>query len=592
VNTGLANLAYSTAFVDELARSGLEHACVSPGSRSTPLALAFAQDPRIRLWVHIDERSAAYFALGLAKAARKPVALLCTSGTAAANFYPAVVEARYGRVPLLVLTADRPPELRENGAPQAIDQLGLYGRHAKWFAEMATPDETPELQRYVRAAACRAHATALSSPPGPVHLNFPFREPLLPAPDDALETGPVQPGRPGGEPWTRVTQGRRRPEPALIERLAREFGGIERGLIVCGPHDDPGLAGPVALLARRLGYPVLADALSPLRSGPHDRSLVLDSYDAFLREPEWPAAHAPEVVLRFGALPTSKPLVGFLQRHPESRQIVVDEADAWRDPTLLAAEMVYADPALLCCDLAAALGGGDTPRGGWAAEWLRANGRSRAAIDRTLGETGEMSEAGLFAELSTLLPEGSTLYVGNSMPVRDLDSFFGSTPRRVRALCNRGANGIDGVVSSALGASAVSEGPTVLAIGDLSFYHDLNGLLAARLYNLDLTVLLVNNDGGGIFSFLPQTGHPRHFEELWGTPTGLDFRAAVEMYGGEHVRAETYSELRAALTQGMQRGGLTVVEVRTDRERNVRLHRELWAGVSRALAESPVGAAT
>ncbi len=591
VSAGLVNIAYSTAFVDELVRSGLRHVCISPGSRSTPLALAFAENRAVRTWMHVDERSAGYFALGLAKASRQPVALLCTSGTAAANFYPAVVEARYSRVPLIVLTADRPPELRENGAPQAIDQLGLYGSHAKWFAEMALPDESLELLRYVRATACRAYSTAAADPPGAVHLNFPFREPLLPAPGEYLANDSGDAGRPDREPWTRTGQGVRLPDSGLVERLARELNATPRGLIVCGPCDIPGVTEPLVRLARLLGYPVLADGLSPLRYGAHGLSLVLDKYDAFLRDAEWAAEHEPELVMRIGAAPTSKPLTQYLQRYPSARQIVVDEADGWRDPSLLAAEIVYADPALLCDALAAALGERDARAQDWAAAWLEANVQAGEAIEEKLGQTDGMFEGKLFAELATLLPSGSTLYIGNSMPVRDLDTFFGSTSNRVRVLCNRGANGIDGVVSSALGTSAEAEGHTVLVIGDLSFYHDMNGLLAAKLYDLNLTVLLVNNDGGGIFSFLPQVAHPKHFEQLWGTPTGLDFRLAVEMYGGRHVRAETYAELRDGLRLGIEGGGLTVVEVRTDREENVRLHREMWSVVSRALrGKSVLGA--
>ncbi|MDP9351125.1 MAG: thiamine pyrophosphate-dependent enzyme, partial [Chloroflexota bacterium] len=413
--------------------------------------------------------------------------------------------------------------------------------------------------------------------------NFPFREPLLPLPDE--EARPLE-ARPDRAPWVRVARGTTAPDGTMVERLARELAPLEKGLIVCGPQDRADLAPQVSRLASRLGYPILADGLSLVRSGPHDRSLVLDSYDAFLRYGEWADRYAPDVVLRFGAAPTSKPLVSFLQRHAHARQIFIDEVGGWRDPSLQASEMLYADPVLFCRELAARLSREGRPSGEWAGEWVEANARTRHIVGARLGETESLSEAGLFAELSRLLPDGAALYVGNSMPVRDLDTFFASSPKQVRTLCNRGTNGIDGAVSSALGVAAVLEGPLVLAIGDLSFYHDMNGLLAAKLHGLNATILLINNDGGGIFSFLPQRQHPEHFEALFGTPTGLDFQVAVRLYGGEYVLANDWCALRQGLTHGIASPGLTVVEVRTNREENARLHRELWAAVEHALQPS------
>ncbi len=581
MSIGLANRAAAQAFVDELARCGVRHACVSPGSRSTPLALGLAEDPRIRVWIHPDERSGSFFALGLAKASGIPVVLLCTSGTAAANFFPAVVEAAYARVPLLMLTADRPPELRDNGAPQAIDQSRLYGVHVRWYTELPVPDSSPGIERHVRVTACRAFAAALGIPAGPVHLNFPFREPLLPDPADLVTSMQVG-DRPDGEPYVRVTRGPRIPDSTQIRQMAADLDARHRGLIVSGPKDDGRLAEPLVRLAHRLGYPVLADGLSPLRTGPHDRSLVIDTYDASLRDPVWCDAHEPEVILRFGAMPTSKPLVQYLSHFPQARHIVVDDGEGWRDSSLLAAEMAYADPVEFCEQLDAALGQRPDLSMGWAQEWLDAHARTQRAISDTLTGMCGMFEGRIFAELRRLLPDGATLFVGNSMPVRDLDTFFGATDTAIRTLCNRGANGIDGVISTALGASVECTGPLVLAIGDLSFYHDMNGLLAAKQYGLNATIVLINNDGGGVFSFLPQAEHREHFETLYGTPHGLDFRDAVRLYGGEYLRSDTWSDFRAAIVRGIASPGLTVVEVRTDREQNVRLHRDVWSAVAEA----------
>lgn len=587
---GQIHFAYVGAFVDELARAGLRHVCIAPGSRSTPLAVMLAQHPDIKLWLHLDERSAAFFALGMAKAGREPVALLCSSGTAGANFYPAVIEARYSRVPLVVLTADRPPELRENGAPQTIDQIRLYGEHAKWFVDVALPETSIDMLRYARTLAGRAVATALGAPSGPVHLNFPFREPLMPLPLDLPETSAhvdstAWLGREGGAPYVLTAQARRLPDAQLVDWLAEDLTGAERGLIICGPQSDPALAGPVSDLATALDFPLLADPLSHVRSGPHDRDNVLDSYDAFLRDPGIVEALQPDVVLRFGALPTSKPVLLYLQRYPEARQIVIDGGDGWEDPTLLAGGMIHADPAETCRLLVNALRDRRVAGPGWLERWREIERQTRAVVEASLLEFDELFEGRVFAELARLLPDGSTFYASSSMPVRDLDTFFPGSSRSIRFLSNRGANGIDGVVSSALGASTVSTGPTVLAIGDIAFYHDMNGLLAAKLHQLDATIVLVNNDGGGIFSFLPQAAHPEHFEALFGTPHGLDFRPAADLYGASYCLASNWAEFSDAVARGLTETGLKIVEVRTDRERNVTMHREIWRAVSAALSD-------
>ncbi|HVO41013.1 MAG TPA: 2-succinyl-5-enolpyruvyl-6-hydroxy-3-cyclohexene-1-carboxylic-acid synthase, partial [Aggregatilineales bacterium] len=525
---------YVSAFVDELGRSGVHNVVICPGSRSTPLAMIFAEqeklDGRIKIWMHIDERSAAYFALGMAKASRQPVAVLCTSGTAAANFMPSVVEAYYSRVPLIVLTADRPPELRDVGAAQAIDQVRLYGSHTKWYQEMALPDATPDLLRYVRMTACRAAAEAVALPAGPVHLNFPFREPLVPlrSPDESWYRRQV-----GDAPLVSVV-----PEPdhmdhGFVKALFEELVTIERGLIVCGPQDDPYFPSAVVELAERLNYPLLADPLSQVRC--RTCGTIIANYDAILRDADFVARFEPSVILKFGAIPTSKPLVQYLGRYPDCRQIFVTRS-RWEDPTFLASTVIRADPENLCCYINYLMRErseteGAIIRGVWASAWLEASEAAKGAVSRTIEEFTSAFEARVFTELADFLPAASTLYLGSSMPVRDGDTFFPATEKKIRFLSNRGANGIDGVVSSALGASTVTSDPLVLVLGDLSFYHDMNGLLAAKLHHLNATIIVINNDGGGIFSFLPQAGYPEHFESLYGTPTGLDFSHTAALYG-------------------------------------------------------------
>jgi 2-succinyl-5-enolpyruvyl-6-hydroxy-3-cyclohexene-1-carboxylate synthase len=594
-----AAFAYVGAFVDELARAGVRHVCIAPGSRSAPLALTVAEHPALRSWIHLDERSAAFFALGLARMLDAPVALLCTSGSAAANFLPAVVEARSACVPLLVLTADRPPELRDVGAAQTIDQNRLYGAHAKWFVDVALPEATPSLLRYARALAGRAAALAAAAPAGPVHLNFPFREPLVPVavePPAELSAGDALAwrGRPDGAPWVRVADARPAPDPGTARHVADVLREARRPLLVCGPQPDPALAAPLATLARALGAPLLADPLSQVRWGAHDRSAVIDRYDAALRDDATAAELAPDVVLRVGAPPTSKALQQYLQRHATARHLVVDAA-GWPDPALLAADVVHADPRLLCERVLERLADGAArpvePAAcpAWLPAWRRVDAAAGAALAAHGAALAEPFEGRALAEIAALVPAGGTLCVSSSMPVRDLDAFAAGDGRTLRVLANRGANGIDGVVSTALGAAAAARelggGPTVLVIGDLAFYHDMNGLLAAKLHALDATIVVLNNDGGGIFSFLPQADHPAHFEQLFGTPHGLGFGPAAELYGARYHRADSWEALREGVAAGIGGRGLHLVEMRTDRARNVVLHREAWRTVALALAE-------
>jgi 2-succinyl-5-enolpyruvyl-6-hydroxy-3-cyclohexene-1-carboxylate synthase len=362
--------------------------------------------------------------------------------------------------------------------------------------------------------------------------------------------------------------------------LVAALNRSERGLIVVGPQEKPELATLIARLAQRLGWPVLADPLSQLRFGAHDRSQVIDSYDAFLRDEGFVHAAAPDTILRFGAMPVSKPLLQYLQAHPACEQIVVDGGAGWRDPMLAAAQMVWADPQSLLAALLDRLP--NRSGGAWLARWHSAQRATRATLTRLIDGFDEPFEGRVFAELATILPDRAALVIGNSMPIRDADTFLAGGPRTMRVFGNRGVNGIDGTISTALGIAAAGGDPTVLVLGDLALIHDLNGLLAAKLHALNLTIVVINNDGGGIFSFLPQAAYPEHFERVFGTPHGLDFAPVAQLFGGSYTRCADWSEFRAAIATGLQ-GGLHLVEVRTDRARNVALHRALWPAVGAAL---------
>jgi len=558
------------AFVDELARCGVREACTSPGSRSTPLVLSLAREPRIRATSHLDERCAAFFALGIAKAGGVPAALACTSGTATANYLPAVIEAHEARVPLLVLTADRPPELRDLGAGQTIDQVKLYGSAAKWFLEVDDHRATPERLRWLRQLACRAFWTAVDGRPGPVHLNFSLREPLVldgPLPDDDT-------GRAGGRPYVTRPRAAAGPPDALLDGLRAELEARPHAVLVAGRTERDGALGPaLAAFAERAAIPLLADPLSGARRGP----AAVAHYDALLRDPEWAAAHEPQLVLRAGDLPTSKPLRRWLHGLDDALQLTFDPEAAWQDPGGAVATILATDPRATLDALGDRLA--ERRDHAWLERWRRADRAAAASIARALSPAG-LSEPRVVAELGAALPPDATAVVASSMPVRDVETFFPAREHPPRVLSNRGANGIDGTVSTAFGVATVADGPAVLLIGDVALIHDLGGLLAASRLGLKLTIVLLHNDGGGIFDFLPVSGEGEDFVEHVATPHGLDFAHAAALFGCGYEPVDHVEGFRAALRRALAADRTTIVAVRTDREANVALHRAVWDEVA------------
>ncbi|HEY4398563.1 MAG TPA: 2-succinyl-5-enolpyruvyl-6-hydroxy-3-cyclohexene-1-carboxylic-acid synthase [Acidimicrobiia bacterium] len=566
-----ATTAFGRALVDEWARAGVHDACLAPGSRSAPLALALAGDDRIRVHVHLDERSAAFFALGTAKASGSPAVVLCTSGTAAANFHPAVLEASHSRTPLIVCTADRPPELRDTGAGQTVDQLDLYGRAVRWFCEVGVPEEHPGAGVSWRSTAARAVAESVGPPAGPVHLNLAFREPLVPTGAPLVDA----PGRADGRPWTTVTRSIRAPDEATVARVADGVRARPRGLILAGWGSDAS-AEAVDRVATAAGWPVLADPISGLRRGPN----AVSAYEALLRSPGFAERHRPDLVLRLGAAPTSKPLTAWLG--PEVPQLLIDPDAAWLDPARGAAERIAVDPEPLLGALADTLAPVAEPDHAWLRSWQDAERAARAALDDVLDGWETPFEGRVARDTVDALPDGATLVVASSMPVRDVEAF--ARPRTgVRFLANRGVNGIDGFVSTVLGAAAVSAGPTVALLGDLCLLHDANGLLGAAGRGVDATFVVLDNDGGGIFSFLPQADQPEHFELLFGTPHGVDLAALASMHGLAAERVEKAGEVVPALDAAIAAGGVRFVIVPTERAENVTRHRDAWQAVASSL---------
>jgi len=569
------------AFADELARCGLREACTSPGSRSTPLVLTLAREPRIRATSHLDERCGAFFALGLAKTSGRPVALACTSGTAAANYAPAVIEAHQARVPLLVLTADRPPELRDVGAGQTIDQVKLYGTAAKWYVEVDDHAATPERMRWMRQLACRAFWTALDGRPGPVHLNFSLREPLVldaPLPDEEPGGG----GREGGRAWLTRPWVRAEAGPRSIDAIAADLIARPRAVLVAGRAErDPQLGAALAAFAERAAIPLLAEPLSGARRG----AAAVAHYDALLRDEAWAAAHRPDLVIRVGDLPTSKPLRQWLHGLGDAVQIAFDPEHAWQDPAGFVSTIVGADPRATLGIVGERLAPRRDPA--WLGGWLAADGAAARVIGAML-DPRVLSEPLVAAELGARLPPNATLVVASSMPVRDVETFFPARDDGPRVLANRGANGIDGTISTAFGAAAAApHGPVVLLVGDVALAHDVGGLLAATRLGLKLTIVLIDNDGGGIFDFLPVSGTQpaEDYVQHVATPHGLDFSQAAALYDCGFERAEDVAGFRAALGRALAADRTTIVSVRTERDANVRLHRDVWTAVAASVRE-------
>jgi 2-succinyl-5-enolpyruvyl-6-hydroxy-3-cyclohexene-1-carboxylate synthase len=574
-----ANTALASAFTEELARCGVRHAVISPGSRSTPLAVALWREPEIETDVIVDERSAAFYALGAAQASGKPVAILCTSGSAAANYHPAVIEADEAGVPLIVLTADRPPELRGIGAGQAIDQLKLYGGSVRWFCDVGThaADDTGLL--HYRATACRAYAAAAGDPrPGPVHLNLAWREPLSPDPDPeaVTATGRLALEGRGDAPLTRVETELPAPSRPQLEEIAAEIARSERGLIVCGRDPDPERALLIAELAHRAGYPILAEPTSQLRLGPHDRSRVISTYDSIARLR--PDALEPDLVLRFGDMPTSKPLRQWLTDLDDARQVVVDPGFGWNEPSRKATQLLRADPSLVAAGLSAALD--DTRSGEWRELWASADAAVLDAHEAELEAIGGITEPGLHAALGAAHADGDLVYTASSMPIRDQEEFLRPGRAAVRFLCNRGANGIDGLISSGIGAARASGRPTTIVVGDVGLLHDVGGLAAVANVETPVRILVIDNDGGGIFHFLPQAGtlDRGEFEALLGTPTDIEPGGAAELFGLEHRPLGSLDDLPGALA-----AGTGLISVAVDRDSNVETHQRLRDAAADAL---------
>ncbi|MAS34120.1 MAG: 2-succinyl-5-enolpyruvyl-6-hydroxy-3-cyclohexene-1-carboxylic-acid synthase [Anaerolineaceae bacterium] len=568
------NVLWTDVFVDELARAGLRAVCIAPGSRSTPLTLAFARHGGVKIYTHLDERSAAFFALGLALASDEPVALVCTSGTAAANFFPAIVEAHMSRVPLIVLTADRPPELRHSGANQTIDQIKMYGAYALWSVDAPLPEANPSALtiRSLRTLANRAYAKANGIRKGVVHINMPFRKPLEPIPvaGDVLEVPVGAEAREGN--YTRIHATQRvlaaNDEITWLRQLVREH---ERGIIICGGGLSPADGCMIAAAGLATGYPVLAESYSHVR---HDHQMY-GGYEFYAGN-----VPAPDIILRFGNVPISKPLNDLIVSSQAKAVIHISPDGVWSDDNHLVTDLLP----LAAANAARALediGRGETA---FTRQYAALEAATWQVVDSKMESVDYFDGAAVY-DVVDLIPPESTLFVGNSLPVRLLDQFGKPSDKRIYVYANRGASGIDGNISSALGAGAARpDKPLVAIVGDITFYHDMNGLLAVHRNGIPITIVLLNNDGGGIFHRLPIKDFDPAFTDLFVMPHGLEFEHTARMYGLDYVRADDRESFRQAFSESVNNRLSRVIEVRTDVQHDLKRRQEIMEAVQQRIA--------
>lgn len=560
------NALWGSVLVESLARCGVKTAVISPGSRSTPLTIAFAQHRGIEAIPVLDERSAAFFALGLAKQQHRPVVLLCTSGTAGANYFPAVIEAQESGVPLVVITADRPPEMRDCASGQTIDQQKLFGSHVNFFHEYAVPAATMPMLAYLRQTTAHAVTRSVVPSPGPVHLNAPFRDPLPPIADESAR--PLE-GQMDETFFAHL-------EPAVVGKVSSTIwqrATTARGLIVAGPaapEDPSGYVAHVQKLAASLGWPVLADALSPVR-GASSPETVVTTYDAILRNATLARDLVPRTVICLGGWPTSKVLRGWLESSG-AEIVLVSNSAANRDA-------LHGRTRQICAPVESlAVGDEKVADDSYRRAWSTAETTTRVALDAALEADSTLFEGKASWLLARRLPERTRVYVASSMPVRDVEYFWPANGRAHEMVFNRGANGIDGTLSTALGV-AHGGTPTVLLTGDLALLHDANGFLLRPKFRGSLTIVLINNGGGGIFEHLPVAQFDPPFEEFFATPQQVDFAKLCGAHAVEHVLVKDWAQFGELVSKLPERG-IRVLEIRTDRKRDAATRKRLLASVA------------
>ncbi|RPI74393.1 MAG: 2-succinyl-5-enolpyruvyl-6-hydroxy-3-cyclohexene-1-carboxylic-acid synthase [Ignavibacteriales bacterium] len=582
------NYFWAETFVNELTSIGIRYACISPGSRNTPLILALANNKKIKPFVHIDERCSAFFALGIAKATNTPVVVVSTSGTATAELYPAIIEAYQQRVPLIICTADRPPELLNTGANQTINQNNLYKNHIRWFVDVGLPEPIPRRIRHIKAVAKRAVFESLINSRGPVHLNFPFRKPFEPDDytdevyDDVIKTSEmVLPDK------KKLFEEAER--NIVSEKWFKEVIGYtekyKKGLIIAGPENyNERFHKNCQKLASILGYPIIADGASQLRFGKHSKDNILFSYESFLRSAYFNGKYQPEIIIQFGRTVTSKALELYLEKCTAIR-FMVNEFGDWFDPANRSNASFACRPYIFCEKMIEHFEEKKINRNSnqWLNLFEKADKLSYDIKEKLISNSEFPNECRIIEELIHLLPDKSNLMISNSMPIRDFDYFAPVTQKNITIFNNRGASGIDGITSTALGLASVNKNQTILLTGDAAFYYDMNALLAAKKYNLPLIIILINNNGGGIFEVLPISKFGKVFEEFFIAPHNLDFSPFVKAYGGDYTLIKSWKNFKLDFKKALKSKNFSVLEIKTDAAASLRLRETYWNKVNEVL---------
>jgi len=584
------NYFWAETFINELTSIGINYACLSPGSRNTPLTLAIANNKKIKSFVHIDERSSAFFALGIAKVTNMPVVVVSTSGTATAELYPAIIEAYQQRVPLIVCTADRPPELLNTGANQTINQNNLYKNHIRWFVDVGLPEPIPRRIRHIKAVAKRAVYESLVHSKGPVHLNFPFRKPFEPDDytdeiyDDVIKTAEmVLPDK----KKLFEENGRNISSEKWFKEVIDFTSRLRKGLIIAGPENyNERFHKNCQKLASILGYPILADGASQLRFGKHNKENILFSFEGFLRSVFFNGKYQPEIILQFGRTVTSKALELYLEKCNAIR-FMINEYGDWFDPANRSNASFACKPYIFCEKMIEHFESNKIKKKdeSWLNLFDKADKLSLKVKERIISNSKFPNECRIIEELINLIPDNSNLMISNSMPVRDFDYFAPVTQKNITIFNNRGASGIDGITSTALGLAAADKKTTILLTGDSAFYYDLNALLAASKYKIPLIIILINNNGGGIFEVLPVSRFGKVFEEFFVAPHNLNFEPFVKGYGGNYSLIKSWKSFKDEFNLALKRKNFSVLEIKTDAAASLKLRQTYWNEVNELIAD-------
>jgi len=572
------NILWATIFFEQLAKLGVKHVCVSPGSRSTPLTLAAAYNKKLTCLKIIDERSSAFFATGIARTTGAPVALICTSGTATAEYYPAIIEAYQQRIPLIVCTADRPPELINRGANQTINQKNLYGNHIRFFADAGLPDTSGRKLESIKKLAVRAFAISSSTDKGPVHINFPFEKPFEPE----TYTDKIPVNFEVKYIMKKELNSSSLVSPKEFESLFNIIAKAKRGLIIVGP-DEYNTKFPqlINAVANKTGFPIFADGASQLRFGKYSKNNVIANYDALLRSVYYLKDFSPDLILQFGRTITSKGLEQFLEKTSASKYLINEFGD-WFDPTNNAINALAIKPINFCRELLASnkILPLTIEKKKWNKFITSTNLSAEKIKEQIFAASTFPNEPKTINLLLKNLPGKANIMLSNSLPVRDFDFFASNLDKNITVFHNRGASGIDGIISTALGIASVSKDPTILITGDLAFYYDLTSLLTAKQYNIPLVIILVNNNGGGIFQFLPVSKYKKVFEQFFTMPHSLSFKNFVKEFGGNYSLLKNQSDFKKHLTTALSAKNFSVLEIQTDAVSSLQLRRKYWEKVS------------